>query len=91
MPRRSLDDPWIKNKYKNKTSFVSHKNSYKNHCFVMNEYLEHESSRGTYLEMKISIRAFDSLNITSTALLGCSFVTQQDPKSMFHHKRSFET
>ena len=60
---------------------------YKSHCFVINEYLEHEVSHGTYLELKISIRAFHCLNITPTALLGCSFVTKQGPKSMFRNKR----
>ena len=41
--------------------------------------------------LKVSIRAFDCLNITSTAFLGCSFVTKQGQKAMFRHKRSFDT
>ena len=41
--------------------------------------------------LKVSIRAFDCLNITSTAFLGCAFVTKQGPISVFRHKRSFET
>ena len=61
------------------------------HWCVINEHFEHKFSHGTYLELKISIRASDCLNITYTALLGCSFVTKQGPKSMFHHKRSCGT
>ena len=63
-------------------------NSY---CFVINDHFDHEFDDSTYLELEISIRAFDSLNITSVYLLGCSFVAKQGPKIMFRHKRSFET
>ena len=40
--------------------------------------------------MKMSIGAFDCLHITSTALLGCSFVVKQGPKSIFRHERSLQ-
>ena len=53
--------------------------SLKNHCFVINEYLEHKLDYKTYLESKISIGDFDRLNITSVSLLGCSFVPKQGP------------
>ena len=56
-----------------------HKMSHKIYCFIINEYLGHEFCHGTYLEMKISIGAFDCLNITSVSLLGCSFVPGQGP------------
>ena len=59
-------------------------------CYlVINKYLEREFDYKTDLELKISIRAFDCLNITSISLLGTSFVPKQGPRSMFHHKRSF--
>ena len=56
-------------------------------CCVINDHLEHEFSHGSYLELKGSIGAFDSLNIMTAALLGCPFVAGQGPKSMFRHKR----
>ena len=56
--------------------------SIKNHCFVISEYLEHPFDHGIYLELKISIGASIWFNITSTALLGCSFVVGQGPRSM---------
>ena len=52
----------------------------------MTDRLEHEFSYGTYLELKSSIGAFDCLNITSKALLGCSLVAKQGANSMFRHK-----
>ena len=62
-------------------------------CFAIKNHLEHEFSHETYLELKISIGAFDCLNITSVSLLGCSFVPKQGPtskeESLFRHKRSF--
>ena len=48
----------------------------------MNENFDHEFDYRTYLELKISIKAFDCLNITSTSLLGCSFVPKQGPWSL---------
>ena len=71
MPRWSLDDPQIEKKIQ--LIFI------RIHCFVINEYLEHEFNYVTYLESKISIRAFDCLNITSVSLLGCPFVPEQGP------------
>jgi len=53
------------------------------HSFVVREYFEHEFSYGTYLGLKLSIGAFDCLNITSTALPGCSFVTKHDQKNQY--------
>ena len=47
--------------------------------FVINDGLRHELS---HLDLKISIRAFDWVNITSAALLGCSFLARQGPTSM---------
>ena len=58
---------------------VSWKQLAKTKLFVMNEYLDHESSHGTDLELKIRIRALDCLNIKSTALPGCPFVARQGP------------
>ena len=57
------------------------KNSNKNHCFVIHDHGDHEFDYRTYLELKISIRVFDCLNITSISLLGCSFVPKQGPTS----------
>ena len=76
------DYPWI-NKKHIETQVFFHKESIYIHCFVMNEYLEHEFSHGTHLAaMKSSITAFDCLNITSVALLGCSFMARQGPYFM---------
>ena len=61
--------------------------SNKTHRFVINDHFDHEFDYRTDLESKISIRAFDCVNITSISLLGCSFVPKQGPKSMFRHKR----
>ena len=86
MPRWSLDDPQIKTR--SKTNRCFHFNSYKNQCFVINEHFDHEFDYRTYLELKLSIRAFACLDITSVSLLGCSFLPKQGPKSMFRHNRS---
>ena len=74
MPRWSLDDPWIKKKSKK-----YHKKSYKNHCFVIYEYLEHKFDYKTDLELESLSGVLDCLNITSVSLLGCSFVPKQGP------------
>ena len=38
--------------------------------FIINEYFEHEFRHEAYLELKISIRSRDCVNITSVSLLG---------------------
>ena len=65
-----------------KKELFSWQNKIKNQCFVINHHLRYEFSHGTYLEMKISIGAFDCLNIMSVSLLGCSFVPGQGPWSL---------
>ena len=54
-------------------------NKVQNQCFAISDHLRHEFSHGTYLELKSSVSAFDCLNITSKALLRCSFVPRQGP------------
>ena len=46
----------------------------------MNDHFDRKFEYETYLELKISIGAFDCLNITSESLLGCSFVPKQGPR-----------
>jgi len=79
---RCLDGPQMipGSKTKFKTNRFFHEQNRINHCFAINEYLEHELDYKTYLELKISSGAFDCLNITSVALPGCSFVPKQGPK-----------
>ena len=77
MPRWSPDDPLIKKTFKKHMLF--HKKLCKSYCFVINDHFEHKSTYKTYLKLKISIGAFDCLNITSVSLLGCSFVPKQGP------------
>ena len=87
MPRWSLDDPQIKENQKKRFVFMQKPD--KTHCFVMNDHFDHEFDYRTYLELKISIRAFDYLNITSISLLECSFVPKEGPMSMFRYKPLF--
>ena len=47
------------------------------------QHFDHDSDHGTYVELKISIRAIGCLNIMSKALLGCSFVTKQCKSLLF--------
>ena len=75
MPRRSLDDPWIKKVLK----MIFHNKIKQKHRFVIHEYLEDEFDYKTYLEFKSSTGAFDCLNITFTARLGCTFMAKQSP------------
>ena len=58
-------------------------------CFDIHDY-DDDTDHGTHLEFKISIGAFDCLNITPVSLLGCSFVPKQGQESMIRHKSSSE-
>jgi len=53
---------------------ASWQNKVKNQCFVINDHVRHEFDYRTYLDLKSSSVALNSLKITSVSRLGCSFV-----------------
>ena len=79
IPRWSLDLTKKTKTKTNKQNYICFKNI-ELHCLVIKHFFDHEFNHGSHLELMISITAFDCLDITSTALLGCWFVTKQGPE-----------